>query len=217
MSLLVLFSSGSSTGIDFRDVLAELYPKLNAAAAADLIHWTETELYQWLDEAAKRLARNIGVFVERDASITIVTGTAVYNLPARHLSTIHMSISGASLYPSNVQELEALDSAWVETSGATSSFLNDNLGTASTRLYPNPDSDVSGSLGVIFHRYVSEINSSNHSLTAPACLAEYFSWFALSEARRKQSEASMPEVADHFAKRVAWLEKVIEAYWGTAQ
>ncbi len=217
MSLLLLLSGSATLGIEFRDVLSDLYPKLNAVTAADLIHWSETELYEWLDEAAKRLARGIGCFVERDASITIVTSTAVYSVPARHLSTIHAAIAGRALSPNNVQEVEALDSAWVETEGVTDSFLNDNLGTDAVRVYPAPDATVTGALSLVFHRYVATINSSNHQLTAPACLGEYFSWWALSEARRKQSEAHMPEVADHFAKRVAWLEKVIEAYWGTAQ
>lgn len=217
MSLLLLFSTGTTTGIDFRDILAELYAKLNATSAADLIHWTETELYEWLDEASKRLARVIGCFVERDASIAIVLSTPTYSLPARHLSTIHASIEGVALNPNNVQEVEALDAAWVETEGATSSFLNDNLGAASIRLYPSPDATVTGSLAVIFHRYVAAINSGNYLLTAPAGIAEYFSWSALAEARRKQSDAAMPEVAEHFGKRIEWLESVLQGYYGNSQ
>lgn len=78
-------------GIDFRDILAELYPHLNASGSGDLVYWTEAELYEWADEAAKRLARKFGGFVVRDGT-ALVASQAIYNQPARHISTIHASI-----------------------------------------------------------------------------------------------------------------------------
>jgi hypothetical protein len=220
MSLLLIFVTPSTpvtAGIDFQLILAELYPKLNATDATDLVYWTDAELYQWADEAAKRLARKFGVFVERDASTTIVLGTAIYNLPARHISTIHASIAGAALYPNNVQELEALDSDWVRTAGATDSFLNDNEGTATIRVYPTPDATITGSLALIFHRFPVTIAAGTFELVVPLALQEYFTWLMLAEARRKESDASMPEVADHFAARVDLMESVIRSYWGDSQ
>jgi hypothetical protein len=218
--VLLLIIPGQGTppqGIDFRQVLIDLYPRLNASSAATLIYWTDAEFYEWSDEAAKRLARNLGVFVERDASTTIVTSTAVYGLPARHVSTIHASIAGVALYPNNVQEVEALDSTWIETEGATNSFLNDNQGTTTIRVYPAPDGTISGALAVIFHRYPVTISDSAYQLVVPDCLAEYFAWRLLSEAHRKESPGRKPEVGEHFAKRVELMDKIIESYWGVAQ
>ena len=53
------------------DMLTDMLPSLNAASEADLGYWTMAELHAFTDEAAKRLARATGGFVERDTSITL--------------------------------------------------------------------------------------------------------------------------------------------------
>lgn len=128
-------------------------------------------------------------------------------------------MANRTLDAANVRELEALDSDWVRAEGTPAHWLDDNQGAATTRIYPAPpaDNSVSGYLVWIFHSYPAAISSGNYTLSIPACLQEYFSWSMLSEARRKESDASMPEVADHYAARVDLLEQVIQAYWGDSQ
>ena len=215
--LLPLFGQGSpATNVDLSDALAEIYPLLNAASAADLVWWSDSELYQWADEAAQRLARRFGVFVERDASGSIVEGTASYGVPLRHVSTIHVSIAGVALGPSSVEEIEARDANWVDTSAASDSWLWE-AGTDYTRIYPTPDDTVTGSLARIFHRYPATIDSSNYLISIPAAIRDYISWFILAEAHKKESEGRKPEVGAHFENRLGLMEKVIESYWGLAQ
>lgn len=218
--ILLFFTGGvAAAGIDFAELLADLYPALNAGAAGELVWWTEAELYEHADEAAKELARGYGVFVERDDSTGVLAGTAVYELPARHLSTIHAALSGRALCPLTVQELEALDALWPETDATAdepvSGFLGDSDGTERIRLYGIPD--ATGTLSLVFHRFPAAVNSGNYLLAAPPCLAPYFAWRVLAAARRKDSKARMPEVAEHFAARAELVEQVIEQYWGTAQ
>ena len=56
-------------------------------------YWvTPTELYQWADEAIKKLAYKVGLFVVWDASIRINPGTAIYNLPANHVFTVFAAL-----------------------------------------------------------------------------------------------------------------------------
>lgn len=219
--ILLLPQGPAVTGIDLRNAIADVETALNAAGAGDLVQWTEADLYEWFDEAAKRLARTFGVFVERDASTAIALNTGSYTLPARHLSTIHASVGassgGTALYPVNVQELEALDADWIETQGPTNSFLMDTAGMTAARVYPSPDVTISGFLALIFHRFPATVNVSNFTLSAPAAIRDYFAWYALAEARGRQSDAAMPEVAKAFRERVALMEKVIESYWGSAQ
>jgi hypothetical protein len=219
--ILLLPQGPALTGIDLRNAIADVETALNAAGAGDLVEWAESDLYEWFDEAAKRLARSFGVFVERDASTAIVLDTPSYTLPARHLSTIHASVGpssgGKALYPVNVQELEGLDADWIETTGPTNTFLMDTAGMTAARLYPAPDVTITGFLALIMHRFPATISSSAYTLSAPAAIRDYFTWYALAEARGRQSDAQMPEVAEHFAKRVGLMEKVIESYWGTAQ
>ena len=221
MLVLVFAPQGAAiAGIDFRDVLARLYPRLNAASAATLVRWTDAELYQWADEAAKRLARSFGVFVERDASTALVAGTGTYAAAARHVSTVHASADSTALYARTAQELEALDALYVETQAAggklPSGFLSEaGAAGSATRVYPLPS--AGGTLGLIMHRYPAAIASSNYTLSVPLCLTEYFSWWMLAEARRKESQAKMPEIAEHFAERVGLLDQVIQRYWGDAR
>jgi hypothetical protein len=59
---------------------------------------TETELFTFLDEAAKRLAYEAGLFVTVDSSIPIVAGNPVLQLPLTHVYTLLaavLTLSGA--------------------------------------------------------------------------------------------------------------------------
>ena len=219
--MLLIFSSGQGaavTGLNLAGAIADLYPALNASGTADLVFWTEAELYEWADEAAKRLARVQGGFVERDSSTTLVVGTHTYTLPARHLSTIHVSLGTRSLRPATVQELEAKDNAWVETAHATvSHWLGDAAGTESARLYPKPAAGAAGAVAVVFHRHPSAVEVGSAVVKAPLCLRDYWAFHVLGEARGREGKAAMPEVSEWCREMTALYERVCREYWGGAQ
>ena len=61
-----------------------------------------------------------------------------------------------------------------------------------------------------------EITSAAATVTAPKPLEDYLSWKILAEARKKESDAAMPEVAAVFDELSALFEDISENYWGFA-
>jgi hypothetical protein len=57
---------------------------------------TPAELYQFADEAGKRLAREAGAFVTVDNSIAVTAGTAVYSLPENHVFSMQVVLGTQS-------------------------------------------------------------------------------------------------------------------------
>lgn len=220
MSLLLLFRSGWGTvapGLNLTTMLGELLPALGAVEYSDLVFWTEAELYEFCDEAAKRLARTVGCFVERDASTTISAGTAGYAVPARHISTIHASAGSAGLVAVSIGELEAFDDDWPNTEATPTPERYTHTTTEQVTLYPKPDTGTSTPLALVFHRYPADISADSAILTAPACLREYFHFSVLAAARGRESKGAMPEVAAFFGQLVDLYEEAISAYWGNSQ
>lgn len=214
--LLTLLGTGQGTaavGVHVGDLIERLLPALNCYKLADLVHWDEEELYEYADEGVQRLARATGMFVERDATTAVAAGTPEYDLPSRHLSTIHVSlVAGANLRGASVRDLEALSSTWHTDAGLVTRFIQDFDGTEKLRLYKDPGSD--GTLAVIFHEYPAEISAGAPTLTAPTVLEDYLWWEMLRRAREKESDAAMPDVAAHAGERVNLFEEVIRGYWG---
>lgn len=216
--LLTLLSSGQGTavlGINVGDVIQRLLPALGCYRMVDLTHWTEEELYEYADEAVKRLARAVGMFTEREPAITVNIGVATYPLPTRHLSTIHASLGGANLRPAAVKELEALDSAWQDTTGTPDRYVPDFLGTEYVRLYKKPS--AGSTLALLFYQYPADVAVGSPILAAPRVLEDYLTWEILRQARGKEGDAAMPEVAEHAAQRVKEFEQLYGAQWGTAR
>src|SRR6185312_7105688 len=108
-------------------------------------HWvTTTELYQFADDAGKRLSLAAGAFPVLDSSTAVSAGTAAYSLPATHVFTVMAWLvytGGAPpqiLRPATQQQLEALDGNWPTTSGDPTRISLDAGGVGSATLYPNP-------------------------------------------------------------------------------
>src|SRR5690349_11209405 len=96
--------------MDVADCIADVIYRLGFVNAGEMsgTSWvTSAELYQYADEAAKRLARECGAFIDWDDSITVTPGTAAYNLPANHVYTIFAAI----LYATGVVQILRLTPA----------------------------------------------------------------------------------------------------------
>jgi hypothetical protein len=199
-------------------VANDLYSALNAAGPGDLVFWTQAELYLYIDEAAQRLARTCGVWVERDTTTITEAGEGVYALPPAQVSTVQADLNGLVLQPRTVAELEALDASWPLTEGPPVAFVQNLQGLAQIVLYPAPDDNNGGlSVGLILREFPIAPTASNPFLAAPTCVREYFTFRALEAARGKQSKAEMPDVAAWIGKTAGMLEQVMTELWGTAQ
>lgn len=79
--------------MDVANCIADVWYRLGFTSSGDLGagSWvTPTELYQFADEAGKRLAREAGAFVTVDNSIAVTAGTAEYTLPASHVFSMQV-------------------------------------------------------------------------------------------------------------------------------
>lgn len=206
---------GAALARTLADWLAEVYPCLNADDAASLIHWTEAELIEWANQGQRDLARRFSMWVERDTTNTTADGTASYTLPTRHLSTIHVTLGGASLRAASVRELEALSAAWTtdDCTGAAvpSHYCQDVAGTTAIRLYKIPGTVAT--LAILHHEYPADLASgSNPDMPDP--VADWLFFRMVAEARAKESDGSMPEAAKFCRDVMGVYESAFAGYWG---
>jgi hypothetical protein len=202
-------------GVDIANVIYDILPALGATSLGDLDWCTETELFQWADEAAKRLARTAGVWVEIDSSTAVMPSTSNYSAPVDHIDTIHVHLGTTVLRETSVRELLALDGSWQTSPGAVTRYSMDAGDPGTITIYQIPT--AAGTLTVIYHQYPAQIEAGASLIAVASPIQDYFGYSMLAEARRKESDASMPEMADHFDQRVALYEQVIEHLWGADQ
>lgn len=200
--------------VDVGAVVDELYPFLGSYSEAALLAWDRAELLRLADEGSKRLARLSGAFVER-ASTPLAVGVAEYDKPARHLSTIRVSADETALRATTRQQLEALDADWPAAEAAAPT-LHFQSGPDKFRVFPMLEAGVSGTLSQLFHAYPAGVDSGG-MVAAPDFFGDYIGWYALSEARRKESDGAMPEAADFFASVFGIFEQAARDLWGASQ
>lgn len=204
--------------MELANTAAYLWVSLNATDAATAIWWTEAELYRYLDEAAKRLARIAGVFLERDTSVALVAATHTYALPARHVETAMAAAGGRSLDSWSVEEAEAYSSTWVIDAAPLADplptrYLANAEGVEKIRLYPIPGTGVAGNLEVVFAATPPTIAVGLSNVQCAEVLREYFFLAALGEARGREGKGAMPEVAAWCRQMAEVLASAIAGYF----
>ncbi len=203
--------------VNAAQVVGDLWAPLNARGPADAVFWTEAELYEWIDEAVKRFARKHAAFVVYDQTVIAATNTADYNLPAAHVLTFQADLNGRYLRSRNVQEMDALDSTWPTAAADTPrAFLEDTKGLTRISLYPPPAIAYNGqAVGLVMAELPAAITAAAAILAAPPVLREYFTFYALAEARAKESNASMDEIAAWYRGLVDMIDGVAEHLWSS--
>lgn len=198
-------------------LVGDLWAPLNARGPADAIFWTEDQLYEWIDEAIKRFARKHAAFVVYDTSLTSASGVADYTLPADHLCTFQADLAGRYLRARNVQEIEQLDAQWTTAAaGVPKAFLEDTKGLVQITLYPKPNvASSSKAIGLTMAKVPATISKTAAILAAPPIIRDYFSFYALAEARAAETNASMDEIAVWYRQLVDQLDQVAEHLWST--
>jgi hypothetical protein len=199
--------------LDISVVLGELAPLLNAASTADsdFLFWTAAELYQFCDDAIKEAARKAELFVTT-SSIRFTAAQATKPLNA--IAVIAAAWNNSPLREANVSEVEALDDAWETTPGTPSKWLQD-VGLGVIRTYPT--TQVAGTLSMIAQTFPADISTAQTMVEAPAPFAGYLLEAMLGRAREKQSDAMMPEVAEHANQRLTMYQQIFEQYWGAGE
>lgn len=202
-------------------VLAHIYPLLHASSQSDVVFTDDAELTRFLANNAKRLAERFGLFVERDTTTIVLSdGVALYALPDRHLSTLHVSIDGVPLVFSSTATLEAKDEFFqstAETAGnLTSAFYEDKVGANMIGFWPVPADGLSvgKTVEILFHRYPCDLSG---GIEGPLPVVDYLEIKAIGEAYRKESDFEMPEVAKASEALAGLYEMAMRTYYGDAQ
>jgi hypothetical protein len=202
--------------IDAADSITDIIYRLGFQNSTDLDAtgtWvTSTELYQFADEACQRLAFLTGAFITYDTSITVTSGTALYNLPASNVFTLAAWLGSNALRITPVRELFALDAAWSATTGPAARASLDAGGVGTITLYPNPT--AGGTLNQLAEEYPATVALGSSTVPLPVPLQDWLSYEILAAARRKESDAWQPDMADHFDQRSATYREIIQHLYG---
>lgn len=214
--LLLLIPQGGAQGLELQVSLNDVVYRLGLASGAELSApncWVGSgELFQYADDAAKRLAYLSGVFLAWDASITVIASTATYNLPASHVFTVAAWLGTTGLRITPVRDLWALDGNWPATTGPATRCSLDAGAVGILTLYPNPT--AGGTLGQVCQEFPPTIQAGNSALALSPILQDYFSYAMLAGARGRESDYAQPEMAEHYRQRMALYEQIIHDLWG---
>lgn len=204
--------------VDTSLVVAQLVPALNSDTAGNLTFWTSAQIYEWFDEAVKRLARGFGVFTEYDNTVLTVLGTGIYVMPARNLSVIQLDVAGVVLKADTTGGMESLDESWATTTGAAERYAN-SPGVDSVTICKVPDAPNAGlAIGVARQTYPTAVSSGAPQLSGvPSVLQDYWYFAALARIRTAETKAAMPEVGTWAAGVRDLLEGIVKQYWGRGQ
>lgn len=198
-----------------------IYRYLHATSESDAIIATDGELDRVLSDELSDLAMHYGLFVERDSTfITLIAGQAMYALPPRHLSTLHVALASRPLVASSREELEKRDTGYASTAATTAApvrrFYEDKSGFNMIGFHPVPSvaSGAGSQVEVVFHRFPCEISD---NVTAPAFIGDLLEVLTTREVYMKESDLAMPEVAKSLEGLAGIYEAVIKELWQTAQ
>jgi hypothetical protein len=206
---------------DVLDSINDLWFRLGFTDQTDLADGngfvTIPELYQYIDDRVRVLARISSVFLTYDSSIEVASGTATYALPAGHVFTegawLLYSGSLQLLRLSTVGQLFALDAAWSAAAPGPPRRLSlDAAGANNCVLYPNPSADAV--LAQVLQAAPPTVAAGASVLPLSPVLQDYFSDAAIAGARSMESDSAMPEIGEHLRARMALYEAVIEHLFG---
>lgn len=201
-------------------VNAEVIPWLHSNNAANLVWWTEAQLYQWLDHMAHKLSREALLFVEANTNVTITAGTMVYAAPERHIATLYVAAGSTDgdgphgLNPANIEELEALSYTWPTDEGDRPERFVHDIGLDMITFHPGllagrPDYNVT----MVIARHLEEITASNFEVDAPEVLRPLFALHALAEAMGHDGEGRMIESERAIRPLLGLLNETVRGYF----
>ncbi len=169
-----------------------------------------------MDEALKRLARLVCVFVGRQADSLTVPGTASYALPTQHIATLHVSYGTTPLAPANMLELEARDPAFLTTPGTPDHWYEDLIGLATVALSPVPDAEQA--YPVIYVGWPDTLDAGRQQtlVAAPPPLKGYLAMAVLNRAYSTEGEMESQDIAAHCKSRMDLFEQAFQSYYGNS-
>lgn len=172
--------------------------------------WTPDELAQYSDDEMKRLARDFGLFAQL-AAIAVSAGQASYSLPSDCTAVVQAACNRLVLRPASVGEIESLDAAWLTTAGTPTRWVP-AVGVDTITLHPSPL--AGGTLDLVYLATAPETGTDMAARGFCQALGDLIEWVSVSEARRRESDAQMSEVAQVLDALADLYRTAIGSYWG---
>lgn len=199
---------------------SDLYIQLHSTSQNDAIFVSDDEIEKVIADRLTDLAMQHGLYIVRDVTfITLVAGQAIYDLPPRHLSTLHVALNGSPLIPSSTAEIEGRDAAF-ETTAATAQrpiarFYEDKSGFNQIGLHPVPAAaDAGNKLEVVYAQYPCEIDE---GIEGPRFLCDLLELLALGDLFSRESDFQQPESAKAANALAGLYIEVMDSLYSTAQ
>jgi len=104
--------------------------------------WTKSEILNYIDIGQKKFAKDT-LLLERLSIERTFTGKTIYELINENITPCYIAYDNQEIDRITPQELDILDSDWLNTQGAPSSFYQKNLGLHKVGIYPSPNTDGS--------------------------------------------------------------------------
>jgi hypothetical protein len=195
---------------DWSEIAASVVSLLNSSGDADLVWWTTAELYEFLDEAARKFGQT-GVDVQT-APVAATSQESSYVLPAKCLSVVGIYADSRELRGTAVRYLEALSATWRDEGGDPQRYALDSAGTRSFVIHPKPAQ--AGTIDIVYHTWPDVYAG---AYRAPSVFGLYLQYSALAQARGKEGEAQSTDIAEAARARVNVIDQVCRGLWGGAQ
>jgi hypothetical protein len=195
-------------------VLTGLYPALQASDAATLDFWTDTELAAFAREALDRLAYAAACWTDAQFIPAQIAPTAALDPPVVAVAAV--TFGGYSLVQTSVAQLEAFSRTWASdvapSGGRPRNWLQE---AREVRIYPAPSAP-----GVLAIDYVSvspvTAFAPGDDAGAPEVCGDYLRAAVLGEARAKETEGAMQDVAAWQRSQAALYARAFTALYGGA-
>ncbi len=198
-----------------------VYIYLHARSQSDALIVNDSELDRVLSDALSDLAINYGIFVaQNETFITLVDAQADYDLPPRHISTLHAALDDRPLTPSSREETERRDASYrtraATLASPTRRFYQDKGGFNRIGFHPVPSTAAGAGehVEIIYHVYPCEVTD---DVEAPLFVSDLLEVLATRDCYGKESDLAMPEVAKALRGLSEIYTGLLKGYWGMAQ
>lgn len=179
--------------------------------------WPDSDLLIWINDACRDMARRAEVIQSLNTSITVVAGTAKYNLPTNVIKVhriVFVPTGQTQEYPLEMASYELMDSVWgVNPSSAGNPQFAIMWGfppSLQVQLYPVPS--TGGTLNVYMYQVPTALAADGDIAQIPEGWDDAVVDYCVSEAKRKDHDPTWQESRALYENKVTQLISLTRAW-----
>lgn len=203
-------------------LITQVRSNVDEAAAR---YWSDAEITQWLNDGVKDIGRRTEAIQSFSTSISVVAGTATYNLPADliRLHRIEFDPTGSTqIYPVKITTFEEIDSVWGINQASQASYPSyaviwgypGGAATLTIQLFPVPSQP--GNLKLYYYRVPVLMVNGSDTPEIPGGWDDILVHYAEYRAKRKAKDPTWQEAKQLYEEEVVRLIDVTTYYHDNA-